>query len=251
VCLGRQLHRRRRYIASGQEGAFVVSETNGTWGKARKVRGPPGAMSCPAPGDCTAALAGGYLLSERHGTWRKAFPVPGLAAVNHDTSADSVLISCLSPGNCAAAGDYSDSSGSRSFVVTQRHGNWGKAQPVRSGPGAVLAITALACPSAGNCVAAGDAYRLARRGFGSFAVTEAHGRWGTAKFLPGTFKLRDGIDELACPAVGACSATSEASPRQGSQTFVSTEKNGTWHNAQVITRRQPQPFPARPRLADL
>jgi len=76
------------YWTSSQSGAFVVSEKNGTWGKARKVRSTPTAISCPAPGDCTAALARGYLLTERHGTWRKAFPVPGLAALRHGQPTD-------------------------------------------------------------------------------------------------------------------------------------------------------------------
>ena len=211
------------YFASGQQGAFVISETNGTWGRARKVRGTPSAISCPAPGDCTAAVGGG-LISEVHGTWGRAFPVP---------SAGVGVISCPSLGNCAAAGD--GPSGGQVMVVTQRHGTWGKPQPVRGLAGAQLDITALSCLSAGNCVAAGDAYRLADRRWGSFAVTEAHGRWGPARFLPGTFKLRDLIDQLACPAAGACSATGEGPPLQGSPTFVSTEKNGTWRSAQIIT----------------
>ena|ERR1022692_7577 len=209
---------------SGRQKAFVVSETNGTWGKARQVPSVPAAMSCPAPGDCTAALAGGYLVSEVHGAWRKAFPVPGLAALSHGQAIDSDVISCPSPGSCAAAGSYTDSAfASRSFVVTQRHGIWGSAQPVRSDSGTGLAISLLSCASAGNCVAAG---------FG-FIVTEAHGRWGTAGSLPGTFSV---IGQLDCPAAGACSAAGLLHDQsQGVQAFVSTEKNGTWHQAQAIT----------------
>jgi len=221
------------YNSSG----FVISETNGTWGKAQQVYSGPDAISCPAPGDCTAALAGGYLLSEEHGTWRKAFPVPGLAALS-DRGIDSEVISCPSPGDCTAAGGYYDPAVvDRSFVVTERHGVWGNAQKVRnSRPGTGLNITALSCSSAGNCVAAGWAYPP--DGYGAFAVTETHGRWGPAEFLPGTFNLGGGggIDQLDCPAAGACTALGDLSVEQP---FVSTEQNGTWHTAQTITGAGP------------
>jgi hypothetical protein len=45
------------YFVHRQQVAFVVSEAYGTWGKARQVHSEPDAMSCPAAGDCTAALA--------------------------------------------------------------------------------------------------------------------------------------------------------------------------------------------------
>ena len=226
-------------------GAFVVSEVNGTWGKARKVRSAPTAISCPAPGDCTAALARGYLASERRGTWRKAFPVPGLAALSHGQPTNFGVISCPSPGNCTAAASYYDPDGiSRPFVVTERHGIWGTARPVRSRQGGGLTISVLSCISAGNCVAGGYAYPLAGPQ-GAFAVTEAHGTWGTAEPLPGTSELGGGIDQLDCRAAGACSAAGffYAGQQQQAQPFVSTETNGTWHKAQAITGAGPGPFP--------
>ncbi len=233
------------YWTSSQSGAFVVSEKNGTWGKARKVRSTPTAISCPAPGDCTAALARGYLLTERHGTWRKAFPVPGLAALRHGQPTEFGVISCPSPGNCTAARSYQDPAvNSRSFVITKRNGIWGKAQPVTSRQGAGLAIAALSCPSAGNCVAGGYLYTLAGREE-AFAVTETHGTWGTAESLPGTLKLEAGIDQLDSPAAGACSAAGLSGVGRGLvQPFVSTEKNGTWRTAQTITGAGPGPSPA-------
>jgi hypothetical protein len=166
--------------------------------------------------------------------------VPGLAALRHGQPHFSLgAISCPSPGSCAAAGTYYDSAfAERSFVVSQRHGIWGRAQLVRGGSGAGLAISALSCPSAGNCVAAGSTSPLAG-GTGAFAVTEAHGRWGTATSLPGTFKLGYGIEQLGCPAAGACSAVGFVSTPERTQTFVSTEKNGIWHNPQVITGAGP------------
>jgi hypothetical protein len=223
------------YYAGIQQGTVVVSETNGTWGKARKVRTATGisALSCPAPGDCTAALTGGYLLNERRGTWRQAFGVPGLAAL-HGQFISLGPISCSSPGNCTATGNY-DNNGDRSFVVTEGHGLWGDAQPITSSQGAWLVLYALSCPSAGNCVAGGYIYPLTGPS-GAFAVTETHGTWGTAVTLPGTTKLAGGIDQLDCPAAGTCSAVgSFLHGDHALEPFVSAEKNGTWHTAQTIT----------------
>jgi hypothetical protein len=232
------------YWTSSQSGAFVVSEKHGTWGKARKVRSAPTAISCPEPGDCTATLARGYLLNERRGTWRKAFPVPGLAALRHGQPTDFGVITCPSPGNCTAAGSYSDPAvTSRSFVITKRNGIWGSAHPVRSRQGAGLAIAALSCTSAGNCVAGGYTYTLAG-GQGAFAVAERHGTWGTAASLPGTLKLGGGIGQLDCPAAGACSAAGLFYAGQQVQPFVSTEQNGTWRSALTITGAGPGPSPA-------
>jgi hypothetical protein len=57
--------------------------------------------------------------------------------------------------------------------------------------------------------------------------------------LPGTFKPGYGFGQLDCPAAGACSAVGSVSTPQRLQTFVSTEKNGIWHNAQAITGAGP------------
>jgi hypothetical protein len=233
------------YWTRSQRGAFVVSEKNGVWGKAHKVRSAPTAISCPAPGGCTATLNGGYLLTERRGAWGKAFPVPGLAALVQGQSVGFGVISCPSPGNCTAAGYYYDPAvNPRSFVITKRNGIWGRAHLVRSRQGAGLVIAALSCPSAGNCVAGGYAYTPAG-GQAAWAVNQRHGAWGTAAFLPGTLKLGTGIGQLDCPAVGACSAAGvfEAG-LAGVQPFVSTEQNGTWHNAQTITGVAPGPYPS-------
>ncbi len=231
-------------------GAFVVTETNGAWGKPKTVRSDPAAISCPAAGDCTAALNGGFLVRERHGTWHKAFRVPGLAALRHGQPTDFGVISCPSVGNCSAAGSYEDSHFiDRSFVVTERHGSWGSVRSVRSPGGAGLAVAALSCVSAGNCVAGGSDFKLSGEE-GAFAVTEKNGTWGTAETLPGTLKLGSGIDQLDCPAAGVCSAAGIFSVGRLSRPFVATEKNGTWHAAQTIVgaRRGPD-IPSLDRLS--
>jgi hypothetical protein len=116
--------------------AFVVGEKNGTWGKAQLVTGlgPLGvfagvnSVSCASAGNCAA---GGdstdgsshfqaFVVSEQNGTWRTAIEVPGSGALNQGGSASVNSVSCAPAGNCAAGGNYTDSSGrQQSFVVSQ------------------------------------------------------------------------------------------------------------------------------------
>jgi len=64
---------------------------------------------------------------ERHGRWRKAIEVPGLGALNKGGLASVSSVSCASAGNCAAGGNYGAPGHQQGFVVSQRHGRWGKA----------------------------------------------------------------------------------------------------------------------------
>ncbi len=85
-------------------------------------------------------------------------------------------MSCASPGNCAAAGYYSDSSGNyQGFVASERNGRWGKAIEV-PGLGALntgggVDVSAVSCAPAGSCAAGG--FYTDRRGHSQgFAVNQ-------------------------------------------------------------------------------
>jgi hypothetical protein len=89
-------------------------------------------VSCAWPGNCSAGgdyfdRSGNqqaFVVSEDHGTWGTAVEIPGTGAHNH-RYAQIEAMSCASPGNCGAGGDYTDSSGrERAFVVSEVHGTW-------------------------------------------------------------------------------------------------------------------------------
>ncbi len=107
---------------------FVVSETNGVWGKAIEVPGTATlnnagnarvySVSCAGAGTCTA---GGYyqdgsshyhafVVSETNGAWGKAVEVPGTATLNSGGNAQLYSVSCAKTGTCAAGGYYKDGS---------------------------------------------------------------------------------------------------------------------------------------------
>jgi hypothetical protein len=96
---------------------FVANETGGTWGPAQAIPGtystarPDGyayAISCAAPGDCTAGGnyvsnghgGVGFVANETGGTWGTAQPV-----VRQGSALDGVeSLSCAAPGYCSGGG---------------------------------------------------------------------------------------------------------------------------------------------------
>lgn len=57
------------------------------------------------------------VVTEVNGTWGKAQEVPGTAALNVDGIANVAAVSCVA-GTCSAAGSYRDGSGRRQVFVT-------------------------------------------------------------------------------------------------------------------------------------
>ena len=119
---------------SASSQAFVVDETDGTWGSATEVPGSAAlnvgaealvnSVSCTAVGDCTVggfyaagADVGHYtvdwqaFVADETGGAGDAHEVPGTAALNAGDDATVISVSCASPGNCAAAGTYSTTPG--------------------------------------------------------------------------------------------------------------------------------------------
>jgi len=116
------------YIDAGTGKSFVVNEVNGTWHNAIEVPGllgldPSGngqvsALSCPAPGNCSAggiyydydgavtSQGFGFVVNEVNGTWHNAIEVPGMSALNRSGSAQVTALSCARAGECSAGGYY-------------------------------------------------------------------------------------------------------------------------------------------------
>ena len=110
--------------------AFIVTETDGTWGRAEQVPGTaPGApkydsevtsVSCASSGDCSAggyddgtdafgseATGRAFVVDETGGSWGAARAVPGLTTINTNPYLTTVAsVSCASSTDCAAAGSY-------------------------------------------------------------------------------------------------------------------------------------------------
>ena len=221
------------YVVRASEGqllsteAFVVSERDGTWGKAVEVPGTAAlntgaiavvySVSCASAGNCAAGGSyrndgfQAFVVSERDGTWGTAVEVPRSGALNTGGQAQISSVSCASAGDCVAGGYYSSAeSGGQTLIVTESDGTWGRAGrlPGRAGR-SEAEINSVSCASAGNC-AAGGTYFGSGISFQAFLASEVHGVWGKAAAVPGSAALNTGgdaaVESVSCASAGRCSA---------------------------------------------
>jgi hypothetical protein len=246
---------------------FVVTEVHGVWSQAKPVphlSGLPGeqagetlgfgTIACASPGNCAAG--GSYQLSgiqtsaafiddEVNGVWGNPEPVPGLAALNVGLEAGVTAISCPTPGNCGAGGNYVESDGANdSFVINEVKGVWGTATEVTSaipsfnGPDGDY-FASISCPSPGNCLAGGtDQVEHDDLSAEFYIVTETRGNWSQAVELPGSTALNQGdqgsLDQISCSSVGNCGVVGAYSANYDfgfvyTQPFVDSEAHGKWN----------------------
>lgn len=241
---------------SGNRQAFVVSETNGTWGNAVEVPGTAtlnsggsaavDAVSCAPPGACAAFghYSDGlnyqvFVVNKTHGSWGDAVEVPGTAALNSGGSAGVDSVSCVAAGSCTAGGYYSDGSGNeQAFVVNEKNGTWGDAVEVPGtaalNTGGAASVDDVSCAAAGACSAGG--YYSDGAGRQAFVVSKTHGHWGSAVEVPGTATLNSGgfarVYTVSCAAAGSCAAGGIY--RDGAahyQAYVVSKTKGRWGKA--------------------
>ena len=244
--------------ASHDSQAFVVSQVNGTWGKAELVPGLAAlnagdagitSVSCASAGNCTA---GGYytdssrtqqafVVSQVNGTWRQAEEVPGTASLNVN-GASVTAVSCASAGNCTAGGYYTDAGfAADSFVVSQVHGTWGQAESLPrdnlSQDDLADSVVTLSCPSAGNCTVGGS-YTDSNTNEYVYVDSEVDGTWGQAEQVPGTAAVSGGDEagiSVSCASAGNCSAGGSYTGSDGhQQAFVDSQVGGTWGQAREV-----------------
>ena len=134
---------RVRAPGAGDVSASAVAGPSGSWGRAIEVPGlaalntggnaQVNSVSCASAGNCAAGGVywqpserfQGYVADERNGVWGTAVEVPGLAALNTGGQAWVESVSCASPGNCAAGGNYSVGEDFfHGFVAVERYGVW-------------------------------------------------------------------------------------------------------------------------------
>jgi hypothetical protein len=169
------------------------------------------AENCTAGGQYTDSSGDvqAFVADEVDGTWGNAIEVPGSGTLNTGGRAQVDSVSCVSAGNCAAAGEVTlsspDGDSSQPFAVSEVDGTWGNAIQLPGFPPGPVPGTAggepgsvVSCGSAGNCA---DAYA------GS-VVSEENGTWGEAIPVPGTsgFIGEIEVNSVSCPPTGACGA---------------------------------------------
>jgi len=162
---------------TGPNQAIVVSESGGTWSDAIQVPGVSAlnagkigtlpfarvnSISCTGAGSCTVGgsftdgqgLQQDFVDGQVSGTWETAAPVP-LTVTTSGVTSQVVSVSCWSPGNCNAGGDYAK----HDFVAPERGGVWGipiSPAGALEDPNYPSEIMTVSCATDGTCGAGGD-----------------------------------------------------------------------------------------------
>ncbi len=228
--------------ASGYVHAMAVAEVGGQWGSATEIIDPPdsnqhdsslSAVSCTSLGNCVAvgdvstATAGqqATAASESGGVWGQATEVmqPSNATTNPSyVDAGLSSVSCVSPGNCEAAGSYVDSGSLagedlQPMVVAQANGVWQQATEIALPDGATTAgdqyawLGSISCVSVGNCEAGGGYMDSTGDQLGALA-NESDGVWAQASDAPlpsdaaGPPNAQSYIDSVTCTSLDTCGA---------------------------------------------
>jgi len=244
--------------ASSTGHAFVVSQTNGTWGFPTELPDftTLSAQDASAISEvsCTSATAcvgvGTYLVnstsiaqpitfSETNGVWAVPLEVPGAASINPVGIALVTSLDCPSGTTCIVGGAIATLTTPESlvpFLIEENNGVWGSVQAV---PGASAlsrtndaALISLSCGAVGDCVAGGFYYDVAG-GSQAFVVSEVAGVWGNATQLFATQLLGSGLSntlsDIDCPTAGNCAAVGGfADSGNVPQPFVVDETDHVW-----------------------
>jgi hypothetical protein len=168
-------------------------------------------------------------VTEANGIWGSARQVPGILNLNTSQIGFVTSVSCASPGNCTAAGSYTDHLGHIwPFVVSEKNAKWGKALSAPgvirlSGIGGFGQINSVSCASAGNCAGAGQ-YDDSTSHSQAFVIVQSKGTWTAATKVPGLSALNKGnaeADVVSCDAPAGCSAGGiYHNVRAGQEVFV-------------------------------
>lgn len=251
----------------GALGVSLYSELGGKW-KASKI--PVVAhtggtnlrsLDCPAAGECEAVALGGIQhvlhVSENGRQWKAGeIALPSDAApVNPPSGPEPLLnsISCASPGNCVAVGQYLGNRTTHPLLVTESDGTWdaggepelpanADTTPDPNQPDVGGGLYFVSCPAAGDCTAVGwYTNKDAGHSIYSWVLTESGGTWSSGQdaLLPADASTLGDLEKgpsplfgftgLSCPSVGNCTAVGGYEGKGGAEEgLILTERNGVW-----------------------
>jgi hypothetical protein len=243
---------------SGSSQGLLLSESSGKW-KATEATLPAGAdtsnpiasfnsVSCASAGNCTAV--GAYrdtpndysqamMVTETSGKWGPAVEAtpPNVATASNPTVTLN-SVSCTSPGDCIAVGDYIDTSGNtQGLVLTQSDGAWTPTEatlPSDAGSNPYMLLIRVSCASTGNCAAVGT-YKDSSGNTQGLLLPETSGAWTAAgAILPSGHASNPFavFDAVSCASAGNCTAGGYYTDTAGhDQAMLITEASSAWGHA--------------------
>jgi hypothetical protein len=228
-------------------------------------------VSCPSAGDCAAVgtYAGGrwkaLRVQQTAGAWGQGMQMslPQNAKPSSDVAVSSV--SCVSAGNCAAVGHYTDTSDNQQGVLfVESSGKWAHgveaALPANAAiqqsnvPWQAVFLTSVSCPAAGECTAVGE-YLDRSQHFQGLLLRERSGTWarGVEARLPAnasSFPLVM-LSSVSCASAGNCTAVGsyEANSSTQARGLLLDERSGKW--ARGVEARLPANADSKPPFEDV
>jgi hypothetical protein len=102
-----------------------------------------------------------FVVTEKNGTWGKAIEVPGISTLNTGNNIFVSGVSCVSPGKCSITGDFHTKTHSEGvWVASQKGGTWGTAATIPGlsalATGGQAEVNGLSCSTSGTCGLVGD-----------------------------------------------------------------------------------------------
>jgi hypothetical protein len=258
-------------VASGRQlrpeaAAYVATELNGIWGTPRPAviisntaaQQPDELNSISCAGTPTSCIAGGYYTDgneNQHATvmfgfidfdgdsWGGAAEPPGITALpgynTHSPFASVSSVSCLSNGDCAASGFYTDTNGHHQVFTggAPDGGQWNThiiPEVTELNAGGQAFVDDMSCGAPGECAVAGSFSDSASHSQ-AYVDVEAGGLWRNAQQILGVNdNLLAAATRVSCAGVGFCVAGGLYHDSAGTQAFVTNEVAGTWGGAQKV-----------------
>jgi hypothetical protein len=179
-----------------------------------------------------------FVEDEVNGSWGFFQPVGNLPRINTGLLAELNSVSCQSPGNCTAAGEYTTLGGTpQAFLVAEVSGSWRQGGPV------IFALPpstgrAVSCPASGECTLTGTSADV--NGHAQvYILGTSTGDLDQFQFAPGTVALNVGgtalDNSVSCASDGNCVLVGHYTDATGRwQPFIAEESGGTWQNAITV-----------------
>src|SRR5262252_34745 len=234
------------------ERATVDVDLGGTWQQAMILLGVGTSssqalsVSCPTAGNCT--VVGWYqdasnarqpfVEDEVNGNWGSFQPLGSFAQLNTGQFAGLNSVSCQSPQNCTATGEYAAVGGTpHAFLVAEVSGTWHNAGPLifLLPPSTGRAVS---CPASGNCELTGTDADVNGQ-IQAYAQQTNSGGQEAIQSLTSSTVLNVGgtalTNSVSCASDGNCVVVGHYTDATGRwQPFFAEESGGTWQGASTV-----------------
>jgi hypothetical protein len=236
----------------GSDRAVVDVDLFGTW---QQVMSVPGlgtsssqalSVSCPSVGNCTVGgwyrdasnQRQGFVEDEVNGTWEAFNTLASLAELNTGEFAEVDSVSCGTPRNCTATGNFATLGGTpHAFLVAEVSGSWHTAGPLifLLPPSTGRAVS---CPASGNCELTGTDADVNGQ-IQAYAQQTNSGGQEALQFLTSSTVLNVGgtalTNSVSCAFDGNCVVVGHYTDATGRwQPFFAEERDGTWGSASTV-----------------